>query len=139
MVDKLNVEAELRQILEDWKNAFVNKDIDGLTKAYMPDVIMFDVKETFKGVGAIRVLWEVALPLVSIKPESRHEELNFDIGDDIALVSGYFQMISENDGPGLRARITICFRKTEQEWKIFHEHFSLPYNFETDQIELEQH
>lgn len=138
MVDKAKVEAEIRQTLEGWKNAFVKKDIDGLTKAYVPDVQMFDVKETFNGVGAIRVLWEVALPLVSLKPESRHEDLTFHISDDMAVVTGYFQMISDNDAPGLRARVTICFKKVEQDWKVFHEHFSLPYNFETSQIELEQ-
>jgi ketosteroid isomerase-like protein len=123
-------EAEIRALVDNWANAIRAKDVDGVMAHYAADNVTFDL----------------APPLVSTRADAQGLEawfatwrgpigyeirdLTISAGDgaafcrSLARLSGTTIDGEKND---VWFRLTLCFRKIGGEWKIAHQHESVPF------------
>jgi ketosteroid isomerase-like protein len=126
------------QLLDAYKMAVYEKNVDAFSDLYDPGVIVFDVWEKwdiqgltawkqmaidwFKSLGSERVV--VAFE----EPEIRSSE-------ELAVVTAFVSYSAVNaSGETLRSlqnRYTAVLRRIGPEWKVVHEHTSAPIVHET--------
>lgn len=128
----------IEALLDAYSQAVYQKDVDQLLALYTDDVIVFDAFDNWEYRG--KAAWGEAV--------SRWFD---DTGDDVVRIT-FNQTQSEFDGNigGLSAevlyegfgkeedyvmtnRITLGLRKVGSDWKISHEHTSLPVKQTTGQ------
>ena len=132
-------EEEIRALAAAWSKALEAKDVEGLTAAYAPDVLLFDVKPPFRtrGVEAIRQLWEACLPYFPAQFEAERRNFEVTVGDGVAFAHclHHIRPIGEDSPAGETwIRVTICYRKIDGNWWVAHEHVSLPFDPVTGQV-----
>lgn len=123
--------GEVRALVENWASAVRSKDYDGVLRHHADDVLMFDVPPPLhsNGLAAYRRTWDLFFA-------SSRDPVAFDLtdttvtaGSDVAFVTAIVRC-SETDShgahPELKVRLTIGLRKVDGEWKIVHEHHSIP-------------
>ena len=126
-------EAEIRGLLAAWNAAFEAKDVVALTANYLPVSVLYDAIPPYKLVGrdAIRQFWANILPHFPEKFQSEHRDLTIHVAGDVALVHGLHHFLTTPvDHPCGQTwvRRTIGFRRIDGEWRVVHEHVSLPHN-----------
>lgn len=126
-------EAELRRLLAAWNAAFEAKDANSLTANYLSVSVLYDAIPPYKVVGkdAIRQFWANILPHFPEKFRSEHRDLTFHISGDVALVYGLHHFVTtpaDHQCGQTWVRRTIGFRRIDGNWKVVHEHVSLPCN-----------
>ena len=137
---KTNDEAVIRGMIADWAKALQARDIDGLVANYVPDAVLFDVKPPYKveGPAAIRALWEACLPYFPKQFRSEHRDLKLVVGDDVAVCHGLHHIvpIDQPNHPAGESwlRVTVAYQKVAGQWRVTHEHVSLPFNPGTDKV-----
>jgi uncharacterized protein (TIGR02246 family) len=133
--DKSSDEAQIRQLMDDWAQAFRSMDIEGVMASYAPDVVAFDILPPMKhaGADAYRKLWEQCFAAAQGAVDVEIRDLSITTGDDVAF-SHMFSRCSGSDDKGQKfeiwTRSTACFRKINGKWLIVHEHFSVPVDME---------
>ena len=130
-------ETELRSQLEDWAHAVRARDIDRIVAHYAPDIVAFDAiaQLQFKGADAYREDWETCLTMCSGPMVFELHELQGSAGDELAFVHGLNRCGGTGpDGKEMSGwmRMTACFRKQHGKWRVVHEHFSAPFDPQSD-------
>lgn len=125
-------ELDIRRLIIKWAKALEAKDAEGLTADYAPDAVLYDAIPPYKTVGAgnIRKVWEHCFPYL---PEfkSVHRDLSIHVEGNMAFVHGLHNFEpTPADHPCGKSwlRITVCYRRIEGQWRVVHEHVSLPFN-----------
>lgn len=133
-------EADIRALIAAWSKALEARDVDGLTAAYAPDVVIFDVKDTFRidGVPAYRQLWQQCLPFFPKRFRSEHRKLEITVSGDLAFAHGLHHIVPADD-PDHPAgtfwiRFTTCYHRRDGHRQVVHEHASIPFDCATGQI-----
>lgn len=130
-------ESELRSQLEDWAHAVRAKDVDRIFTHYAPDIVAFDAiaQLQFKGADAYRKHWETCMTMCSGPMIFELHDLQITAGDDLAFVHGLNRCGGTGpDGKEMSGwmRMTACFRKQHGKWRVVHEHFSAPFDPQSD-------
>jgi ketosteroid isomerase-like protein len=130
-------ESELRSQLEDWARAVRAKDVDRIYAHYAPDIVAFDAiaQLQFKGADAYRKHWETCMTMCTGPMIFELHDLQITAGDDLAFVHGLNRCGGTGpDGKEMSGwmRMTACFRKQHGEWRVVHEHFSAPFDPQSD-------
>ncbi|MDQ8201395.1 nuclear transport factor 2 family protein [Pelagicoccus sp. SDUM812003] len=124
-------EAKIRKLMADWSDALERKDVDGLVANYASDVILFDAIPPYKRVGVeeIRDTWTHCLPHFPETFQSEHRDITVQVAGDVAFAYGVHHIVAD-DHPAAKSwmRVTVGFRRIEGQWKVMHEHVSLPFN-----------
>jgi PhnB protein len=123
-------EAQIHRVIDDWARALRNKDADGVVSHYAPDLVHFSLAPPLlsavsnaKGLNEWFATWQGPIGY-----EIR--DLSVAIGDDVAFSHSLNRMHgtkTEGSKGDLWFRHTLCFRKIHGEWKIAHEHESVPF------------
>lgn len=126
-------EKTLQNMLTDWSKALEAGDLDAMLSDYAADVVLFDACPPYKteGIDAVRKVWEHCLPYFPENFRSEHRDLEFHVDGKVAMVHGVHHFVTEPaDHPcGMTwMRVTIGYRKIEGQWKVMHEHISIPFN-----------
>jgi PhnB protein len=123
-------EAQIRALIDDWARAMRAKNADGVMAHYAPDSVTFDLAPPLISTGADAKglqAWFATWP-GPIGYEIR--DLNITAGDDAAFCHS-LNRLSGTKTDGEKAdvwfRQTLCFRKIGGEWKIAHQHESVPF------------
>ena len=123
-------EAQIRALIDDWARAMRAKNADGVMAHYAPDSVTFDLAPPLISTGADAEglqAWFSTWP-GPIGYEIR--DLNITAGDDAAFCHS-LNRLSGTKTDGEKAdvwfRQTLCFRKIGGEWKIAHQHESVPF------------
>lgn len=129
----------IRQLMQDWSNALEAKDVQGLTRNYLPDALLFDAIPPYKtqGVEAIRQAWEHCLPCFPEQFRSEHRDVDIQVGGDTAFASCLHRFVTEPaDHPAGQSwmRVTLGYRRVDGQWKVAHEHVSMPFNPMNNQV-----
>lgn len=124
-------QAQIRERIAAWSRALEARDIDALMAFYLPEAIQYDLIPPYKTVGreAIRAAWEHCLPYFPEGFGSEHRDLTIEVDGNLAYVFCLHHFVAENHPCGQSwFRVTVGFRRVNGQWRIAHEHVSLPYN-----------
>ncbi len=132
-----HTETALRKQLEDWARAVRAKDIEGIFAHYAPDIVAFDAiaQLQFKGTDAYRKHWETCMTMCPGPMIFELHELQITAGDDLAFAHALNRCGGTGpDGKEMSGwmRMTVCFCKQQGSWRVVHEHFSAPFDPESD-------
>jgi uncharacterized protein (TIGR02246 family) len=126
-------ESEVVAILERWSEATRNKDIEQIMSLYAPDITYFDVVPALQYVGIDAVRrnflrwfdsWESAIG-VEIR------DRNVLVSEDVAVAYMLHRTsgtLKNGQAVDYWVRATVCCQRTDDGWRITHEHISLPVN-----------
>ena len=133
VLTKADDEAQIRTRIDAWAKAARAKDIDGVMSHYAPDIVAFDAIAAlqFKGAEAYRKHYEACFAMCSGPTTFEIHDLDITAQDDLAF--GHYLFHCGGTGPDGKEhsgwmRVTVCFRKSNGEWLIVHEHFSAPFD-----------
>ena len=129
-------EAAIRERIMALVEAVSSMDLDGVKRAYAPDMVSFDIEPPLQHVGA-EAKWRNWAGFFTVfrRPvgyETR--DLSITAGDDVAFahslnrVTGTLQNGNRVD---YWVRWTACLRKTDGTWLIAHDHVSVPLDVAT--------
>jgi PhnB protein len=121
---------QIRGLVDDWARALRAKDVDGVMAHYTADSVTFDLAPPListgadaKGLQGWFSTWRGPLGY-----EIR--DLNITAGDDVAFCHG-LNRLSGTKTDGEKAdvwfRLTLCLRRIGGEWRIAHQHESVPF------------
>lgn len=132
-------ETEIRSELEDWACAVRAKDVARVFAHYAPDIVAFDAIAhlQFKGADAYRTHWETCMTMCSGPMIFELHDLRITAGEDLAFVHALNRCGGTGpDGKEMSGwmRMTACYRKQQDKWRVVHEHFSAPFDPQSDKI-----
>lgn len=132
-------EREVRALLNRWVETSTAKDLDALMTCYAPDVRAFDAiaQLQFKGKEAYRKHWEYCLGFVEGEMLFKIHDPDITIREDVVFCH-FLATCGCTDENGEEqigwTRGTVCLRKTDGEWRIVHEHYSMPFDPENMKV-----
>jgi ketosteroid isomerase-like protein len=139
--------ADSRAAIETLENQFaaaVNaKNLGAIMKVYAPgsELFVFDVvpPRQYVGADAYRKDWKGFLDMFKGPVKFTMSDLSIDAGAKMAY-SHSAQHISGTDTKGkpidFTVRVTDVYRRIGGEWRIVHEHVSVPVNMDTGKPDM---
>lgn len=138
-------EDQIRNLLTRWEQAFRAKDAEGVMSAYASGdvVVAFDVVPPLAKVGsdAYRRNYEEFFAMFSGPLEVELRDLRIVASQDVAFLHCFDRMTGTLEGGerfDLWLRVTSGLQKIDGEWRIVHDHVSVPTYFETGMAALDQ-
>ncbi len=124
---------EIERLVSDWSRAVEAKDAEKIVANYGPDTVLFDAIPPGRTVGAREIgrIWAECLPHFPQKFRSEHKDLTIHVDGDLAIVYGLHHFVPEPaDHPAGATwmRITVVFRRVVGNWRVIHEHVSIPFD-----------
>jgi uncharacterized protein (TIGR02246 family) len=128
-----NAENGIRAVIEAWADAVRRHDLPGILAHHEPDIVMFDVPPPLqsRGLDEYRKTWDLFFRYHEPAQAFDIEELAITAGDDVAFAAAIMRCGSATvGGPpedgGFLFRLTIGLRNVDGDWRIAHEHHSVP-------------
>ena len=125
-----NAKSEIRGLVDEWARAIRAKEVAGVMAHYAADNVTFDLAPPListgadaKGLQAWFATWQGPLGY-----EIR--DLKITAGEDVAFCHSLNRLSgTKTDGekPNIWFRQTLCLRKLGGEWRIAHQHESVPF------------
>ena len=139
---KATDEAQLRALIDERIEAIRAKDIDALMSHHAPDVQMFDALDPLRYSGADAVRARAEEWFSWYQGQIGYDAIDLRIAaGDVAAFCHYLYRVSgtmtNGKGVDMWVRSTVCFRKVEGEWKVTHEHTSVPFDAESGKASLD--
>jgi uncharacterized protein (TIGR02246 family) len=134
-----NGEARIRELTGEWERAIGTKDLDRIMSQYAADVLAFDAVGPlqFKGVEAYREHWQKCFEFCQGEGHFNVNELTVRASDDLA----YSHLLSHCGGTNEKGEMqsgwmrgTRCWRRQDGDWKVVHEHFSMPFDMASGEV-----
>jgi uncharacterized protein (TIGR02246 family) len=134
MMRKQNEEEDekaVRKLVESWAAAVRRRDIGGVLQDHTSDIVMFDVPPPFqsKGIEDYKKTWDLFFSWSTDPVAFYFTELIITAGMDVAFAVATMRCTGtglNGQAEGLDFRLTIGLRKIDGQWKITHEHHSVP-------------
>jgi ketosteroid isomerase-like protein len=127
--NKATEETKIRKMIDDWADALRNKSAEGVLSHYTAQLVHFSLapplrsaESDAKSLNAWFATWQGTIGY-------EIHGLSVTVGTDVAYSHSLNRMHGTTDGEksDLWFRHTLCFRKIGDEWKIAHEHESVPF------------
>jgi uncharacterized protein (TIGR02246 family) len=133
---------EIRELLEERAAATREKDVDGATALFAHEVVTFDVVEPLQHVGVESVRERTAAWFSTFDGPIGYDlhDVRVAADEQIAFASCVYRVsgkLQAGDELGMWVRATFGFHRLEGEWKITHEHDSVPFDPSTGQASLD--
>ncbi|WP_341365228.1 SgcJ/EcaC family oxidoreductase [Thalassospira sp. SN3W] len=135
MTDKQSKDkVAIREIFTRWSTAARNKDLDGIMALYSDDICSYDAVGPlqFKGRDDYRAHWERCMAF--------DDEFIMEPQEPLIRISGHLAVarflircgMRKEDGTEQASwmRSSYHLEKHDGQWRIMHEHFSVPFDFE---------
>jgi uncharacterized protein (TIGR02246 family) len=123
-------EAALQELIAQWAKAVREEDLPGIRANHDPDILMFDVPPPFvsRGLEAYMATWKIFFPCQARPIAFDFVEVEITAGSDVAFATaiGHCNYMKNGKKTDLNFRLTMGFRKKDGQWRIVHEHHSLP-------------
>jgi len=134
MPELANIEENrIRALLETWADAVRRHDIPAILAHHAPDIVMFDLPPPLqcKGIEAYEKTWELMFRCHKPGAAFDIEELAVTAGQDVAFAAiimrcGPDSSPNPADKDGFLFRLTVGLRKVGGDWRVAHEHHSIP-------------
>ncbi len=124
-------EAQLRQRVDNLVEAIRAADLDAVKPMFAPDIVSFDMQPPLRHLGAPAKWRNWAEVFAAFARPIGYEigELTISADGDLAYAYGLNRLsgtLRNGQRTGMWVRWTCCFRKTEGNWLIAHDHVSVP-------------
>jgi uncharacterized protein (TIGR02246 family) len=123
-------ETELRALIARWSKAVRDQDIAGIRADHDSDVLMFDVPPPFlsRGLDAYMATWETFFAWQAKPVQFDLHDIAITADNDVAFATALGRCcdLSSGERVDLEFRLTMGFRKLDGQWRILHEHHSIP-------------
>jgi ketosteroid isomerase-like protein len=126
-------ETQIRALIEAWAAAVRRHDYPGILAHHDSDIVMFDVPPPLqaRGMEEYKATWDLFFKYHTPPQAFDIEELTITAGEDVAFAVAIMRCGSATvSGPpvegGFPFRLTIGLQKIDGEWRITHEHHSVP-------------
>jgi uncharacterized protein (TIGR02246 family) len=126
-------EIRIEALLETWAAAVRRHDVIAILAHHEPDMVMFDVPPPLecKGIEAYEATWELMFRYHKPGAAFDIEELHVTAGEDVAFAHAIMRCgpdssCNPKDKDGFQFRLTVGLKRIEGEWRIAHEHHSVP-------------
>ena len=126
-------ESQIRALIGAWADAVRRHDLPAILAHHDKDIVMYDLPLPLqsRGMDEYRKTWDLFFKYHEPSQAFDIEEMTITASEDVAFAfaimrcgSGTFKGPPE-DG-GFPFRLTIGLRKVDGDWRITHEHHSLP-------------
>ena len=134
-------EARIRELTNEWERAVCAKDLDRIMAQYATDVLAFDAVGPlqFKGAEAYRQHWQNCFEFCQGDGFFEISELGIHASADLA----YSHFLNHCGGTNEKGEMQTgwmrgsrCWRRQGNDWKVVHEHFSMPFDMASGQIDF---
>jgi PhnB protein len=130
--DTTTDEARIRDQLDNWTKALHAKDIEGVMASYCSDIVLFDLITPlqYRGGDTCRTNWAGWFATFNGPVGYEITELRIISSDDVAFCHSLNRIHGERtDGEhtDVWVRATVGLQKLHGNWKITHEHYSVPF------------
>lgn len=134
--------SKIRALIRERVNAIRSKDVERSVEDCAPDLLLFDVVKPLQYCGQDTVRQRASQWISSFQGPLSYEmrDLTIDAGDDVAFSHSLNRVTAtRTDGQKLDMwwRATTCYRKINGEWKVTHEHNSVPFDVESGKAALD--
>jgi uncharacterized protein (TIGR02246 family) len=126
-------ESQIEALIEAWADAVRRHDISGILAHHEHDIVMFDLPPPLQceGIKAYEQTWDLLFRYHKPGTAFDIQEIAVTAGQDVAFAVAIMRCgpnSSSNpaDKDGFLFRLTIGLRKVDDEWRITHEHHSVP-------------
>ena len=122
-------ESKIKGLIEAWADAVRRHDLSGILAHHEPDIVMFDVPPPLqsRGLEAYKKSWDLFFRYHKPSQAFDLEELAITAGEDVAFALAIMRCVSDPpEAGGFLFRLTIGLRKIDGDWRITHEHHSVP-------------
>ena len=124
-------EALIRALIERWSKAVRDENRDGIRADHDADILMFDVPQPLlsRGLDAYMASWEGFISNVEKPISFAFHDVEVTCGEDVAFATAIGRCVDINKAgkrEPLEFRLTMGLRKIGGQWRIMHEHHSLP-------------
>lgn len=134
MSDSTNAEEiRIKTLLEAWADAVRRHDIAAILAHHGPDMIMFDVPPPLqcRGIEAYKQTWDLFFRYHKPGAAFDIEDIAVTAGQDVAFAVAIMRCGPDSssnpaDKDGFPFRLTVGLRKVDGDWRIEHEHHSVP-------------
>lgn len=129
--DRSAVEAEIRDLIENWAKAVRAEDRQAILSDHSHDILMFDVPPPTQaeGIKAYDKTWDLFFSSVQGAAIFDLSELRVTAGDDVAFATSLIHCRgaeANGEDAELEVRLTVGLRKIAGRWTVMHEHHSVP-------------
>jgi ketosteroid isomerase-like protein len=123
-------ETALRELIAQLAKAVRDENLPGIRANHDLDILMFDVPPPLlsRGLEAYMATWSTFYPSQARPIAFDFEEVEITAGSDVAFATaiGHCNYIELGIKTDLKFRLTMGFRKRDGQWRIVHEHHSVP-------------
>lgn len=136
-MESLKIKNDIKLLMSSWEDSLSKKDLTTLLKDYDDEIVLFDIGSQLTGKEDYRKIWEACFPFFGESIGTERKDIAIHVCDDMAVVCGYSRltgMASTSDMARSWLRTTVCYKKIDGEWKVFHEHVSLPVDCEKEKL-----
>jgi ketosteroid isomerase-like protein len=118
---------QIKTMIEAWADAVRRHDLAGVLAFHDPDIVMFDVPPPLRsrGMDEYRKTWDLFFKYHEPGQTFDVEELDITAGKDVAFAVAMMRCVDQTAG-GFPFRLTVGLRNIDGEWRITHEHHSVP-------------
>jgi len=126
-------ESRIKAVIGAWADAVRRHDLSGILAHHEQDIVMFDVPPPLqsRGMDEYKKTWDLFFRYHKPSQAFDIEELAITAGEDVAFAvaivrcgSGTFSGPPEEGG--FLFRLTLGLRNINGDWRIAHEHHSVP-------------
>lgn len=126
--------AQIERLISDWTGALRSRDVDALMAATAPGFVSFDLAPPLSHAAADyrettrQWLASFASPVVC-----HVSQLEITAADGVAFSRSLNRLTGKKlsgEEMDLWVRATICYRRIAGEWKVTHEHVSVPFHMD---------
>lgn len=126
-------ERDIRALIDRWSRAVEAKDTTAIVEAYTPETVLYDAIPPHRTVGAkaIGEAWAQCFPYFPETFRSEHKDLVVEVSGDLAFAHGLHHFVPEPADHACGAtwmRFTVAYRRIDGEWRVAHEHVSVPFD-----------
>lgn len=124
-------EGTVRELVHGWAAAIGAKDLERVMAVYAPDVVSFDLEPPLRYAGSEnkRRAWERFFAEFPGAVSYELTELGVEASEDTAFVHSLNHVkggLAGGHVADMWVRWTACLRRVEGEWRVVHDHASVP-------------
>ena len=117
-----------------WDQSVEQLNADALVRGYIDNVEMYDIGAALVGRHKLKELWQSSFQYFGDNPKVFRRKIKLYASPELAFLHFYSKICGSNQ-PDPDAspwcRTTVCFHRVNAEWKVVHEHISMPVDLET--------